>query len=190
MRLLAGQGGIIDALLCNSGFLHPRHSTVPCIMQNTSVFGDFSHGLGRKTRYHKAERTVCMDCRTIVTKKICLALARKWDSASDTEIVLAKSALGVRDWQMILQRNCTLRAMFLRQAACHSPLLSWWCGKKFTEKFFRTPPPPLRGYTPEKKVPHLLRKIFSQAESHLEERLLDQAQVCALYTPLFWRSFA
>ena len=38
MLLLAGHGGIIGALLCTSDFLHPRHSTVPCIMQNTSVF--------------------------------------------------------------------------------------------------------------------------------------------------------
>ena len=38
MCLLAEQGGIICALLCTSDFLHPRHSTVPCIMQNTSVF--------------------------------------------------------------------------------------------------------------------------------------------------------
>ena len=33
--------------------------------------------------------------RVIVTKKMCLALAKKWDSASDTEIVWAKSARGV-----------------------------------------------------------------------------------------------
>ena len=38
MRLLAGQGGVVGALLCASDFWHPRHSTVPCIMQNTSVF--------------------------------------------------------------------------------------------------------------------------------------------------------
>ena len=44
LRLLAGQGGVIGALLCTSDFLHPRHSTVPCIMQNTSVFHNFSHG--------------------------------------------------------------------------------------------------------------------------------------------------
>ena len=36
--LLAGLGRIIGALLCTSDFLHPRHSTVPCIMQNTLQF--------------------------------------------------------------------------------------------------------------------------------------------------------
>ena len=35
MCLLIGQGGTIGALLCTSNFLHPRHSSVPCIMQNT-----------------------------------------------------------------------------------------------------------------------------------------------------------
>ena len=29
---------IHGALPCTSNFLHPRHSTVPCIMQSTSVF--------------------------------------------------------------------------------------------------------------------------------------------------------
>ena len=43
LRLPAGQGGIIGALLCTADFLHPRHSTVPCIMQNISVFRNFSH---------------------------------------------------------------------------------------------------------------------------------------------------
>ena len=33
--------------------------------------------------------------RVIVTKKMCLALAKKWDSASDTEIVWAKNTCGV-----------------------------------------------------------------------------------------------
>ena len=33
--------------------------------------------------------------RVIVTRQMCLALARKWDSASATEIVWAKSARGV-----------------------------------------------------------------------------------------------
>ena len=44
VRLLAGQGGIIGALPCTAAFLHPRHSTVPRIMQNTSVFRAFGHG--------------------------------------------------------------------------------------------------------------------------------------------------
>ena len=30
-----------------------------------------------------------------MTKKICLAVVKKWDNASDTEIVWAKSARGV-----------------------------------------------------------------------------------------------
>ena len=38
MHLLAGQGGIICALLCTSDCLHPRHSLVPCMKQNTSAF--------------------------------------------------------------------------------------------------------------------------------------------------------
>ena len=33
--------------------------------------------------------------RVIVAKKLCLALARKWDNASDTEMVWAKSPRGV-----------------------------------------------------------------------------------------------
>ena len=36
--------------------------------------------------------------RVIVTKKMCLALARKWDSASDTGIVWAKGVRGVWGW--------------------------------------------------------------------------------------------
>ena len=96
MPLLAGQGGIIGALLCTSGFLHPRHSTVPCVMQNTSVFHNFSHESGRKIRYHEIEQKFCawMVARTnkwvMVTKNMCFALARKWDSQSDSEIVWAK----------------------------------------------------------------------------------------------------
>ena len=43
MCLLAGPVGIIGALLCTSDFLHPRHSTAPCIMQNASVFHNFSN---------------------------------------------------------------------------------------------------------------------------------------------------
>ena len=33
--------------------------------------------------------------QVIVTKNMCLPLARKWDSASDTEVVWAKSARGL-----------------------------------------------------------------------------------------------
>ena len=36
--------------------------------------------------------------RVIVTKNVCLALARKWDSASDSEIVWTKSVRGV--WRL------------------------------------------------------------------------------------------
>ena len=38
MCLLAGHGSIIGALLCALDFVHPRHSTVPCIMRITLVF--------------------------------------------------------------------------------------------------------------------------------------------------------
>ena len=82
-------------------FLASNTLHVPCIMQNLSVFHDFSHGLGRKIRYHEMEQKLCAwmaarrNKRVIVTKNMCLAFARKWDSASDTEIVWAKSARGV-----------------------------------------------------------------------------------------------
>ena len=55
--------------------------------------------------------------RVIVTKNMCLALARKWGSASDIEIMWAKSAPGVwgpanGDWQMFLPtEKCTTRVM-------------------------------------------------------------------------------
>ena len=63
-----------------------------------------------------------------MTKKMCLALARKWDSASDAEIVWQRVRVVYGDWQMFLPtENCTSSAMFLRQTACHrgwSPLPS------------------------------------------------------------------
>ena len=59
VRLPAGQGGIIGALLCTSGFLHPMHSTVPCIiMQNASGVRNFGHGLGRKTGTTRQTKSV------------------------------------------------------------------------------------------------------------------------------------
>jgi hypothetical protein len=82
-------------------FLASKALHVPCIMQNTSVFQIISHGLGRKIRYHEMEHKLCAwmvartNTRVTVTKNMCLALARKWDSASDTEIVWAKSARSV-----------------------------------------------------------------------------------------------
>ena len=72
-----------------------------CITRNISVFRLSSHGFGRKTRYHETERQPCAwvaarrNTRGIVTKKLCLALAPKRDSASDTEILWAKSVRGV-----------------------------------------------------------------------------------------------
>ena len=44
MRLLAGHGGLIGALLSGPDFLHPGHSTVPSITHSTSVFRNSSHG--------------------------------------------------------------------------------------------------------------------------------------------------
>ena len=40
--LLWLEKGIVGAFFCSSDFWHPRHSTAPCIMQNTSVFRNFS----------------------------------------------------------------------------------------------------------------------------------------------------
>ena len=58
----------------------------------------------------------------MVTKKMCLAFAKKWDSVSHIEIVWGKSAHGV--WGM---GKVFANGMFLWQAACHrgqSPLRS------------------------------------------------------------------
>ena len=48
--------------------------------------------------------------RVIMTKKMCLALARKWDSASDTEIVWASVRVVYGDWQMLCQGKIVLHA--------------------------------------------------------------------------------
>ena len=51
MRLLAGHGGIIGVLLCTSDFLQPRHYSVPCVMQNTSVFAMSAMDVGHIDTY-------------------------------------------------------------------------------------------------------------------------------------------
>ena len=38
MCFLVGQGTVVGALLCSSNFLHGRHCTAPCMMQNTQFF--------------------------------------------------------------------------------------------------------------------------------------------------------
>ena len=40
-------------------FLASKALHVPCIMQNLSVFHNFSDGLGRKIRYHEMEQRLC-----------------------------------------------------------------------------------------------------------------------------------
>ena len=67
----------------------------PCTLYHAeySVFHNFSYGLGRKIRYHEMEQKFCAwmvaqrNKRVIVNENMCLPLAMKWDSASDTEIV-------------------------------------------------------------------------------------------------------
>jgi hypothetical protein len=82
-------------------FLASKALHVPCIMQTLSVFHNVSHGLGRKIRYPEMDQKLCAwmvaqrNKRVIMTDNMCLAFARKWDSASDTEIVWAKNAHGV-----------------------------------------------------------------------------------------------
>ena len=47
--------------------------------------------------------------RVIMTKKICLALARKWDSAPDTEILRLcrqRVCMLYGDWQITSKRGC------------------------------------------------------------------------------------
>ena len=72
-----------------------------------------------------------------MTKKMCLALARKWDSASDTDIVWAKSARGV--WQEGGAKKIRGITVFLYS-------------------------PPLGGVRPEKKYPTPICKKVSQPQ--------------------------
>ena len=57
--------------------------------------------------------------QVILTKNMCLPLARKWDSASDT-LCGQRVCVVYGNGQMFLPtENCTSRSMFLRQTAYH-----------------------------------------------------------------------
>ena len=54
-----------------------------------------------------------------MTKKMCLALTRKWNSASDTEIVSAKNARGV--WGKVPHASCQTLNQECSQTCCAKP---------------------------------------------------------------------
>ena len=136
MCLLAGQDCIIGALLCTSGFLHPRHCTVPCLYHAERVsFWKFQSWIRQKDQVPQdGTKALCMDCSTKEQaghhdQEDCGWL---WPGNGTVHQTLRLCGQRVHVvcgvWQMFLPtENCVFHPMFLRQTACHrgwSPLLS------------------------------------------------------------------